>query len=64
MKGINDPVTEADYKIQTMLIRGIRKHYPGIKIIGEQTVEYEGEISTNYENLSKLQLPKSVIFTK
>lgn len=38
MKGINDPVTEADYKIQTMLTRGICKHYPQIKIVGEEDV--------------------------
>ena len=43
MKGVNDPVTEvrhfltqADFKIQTMLIRGFRKHYPTIKIVGEE----------------------------
>ena len=36
MKGANDPVTEADFKVQTMLIRGLRMHYPTLKIIGEE----------------------------
>lgn len=34
-KGVNDPVTEADFKVQTMLIRGIRKYFPTINIVGE-----------------------------
>lgn len=58
MKGPADPVTEADLKIQTMLIRGIRKSYPHIKIVGEEDVEYQGEISTNYETLKDIYLPE------
>lgn len=41
-KGIDDHVTEvtniikskADYKIQSMLIKGFKMHFPGLKIIG------------------------------
>lgn len=36
--------TKADYKIQTMLIRGIRHFFPKLRIVGEETTEYEGHI--------------------
>ena len=36
MKGANDPVTEADFKIQTMLIRGLIGICPNIRIVGEE----------------------------
>jgi hypothetical protein len=40
-KGLDDHVTEvtyfisqADFKIQSMLIKGFKMHFPGLKIIG------------------------------
>ena len=36
MKGVNDPVTEADFKIQTMLIRGLIGICPNLRIVGEE----------------------------
>lgn len=57
LKGVNDPVTEADFKIQTMLIRGIHKLYPNIKIVGEEEVDYTGEIATNYDEMPEIKLP-------
>lgn len=35
---------KADYKIQTMLIRGISHFFPKLKIVGEETTEYPGLI--------------------
>lgn len=34
LKGENDPVTEADYKVQSLIIKGLRQHWPEIKIVG------------------------------
>jgi 3'(2'), 5'-bisphosphate nucleotidase len=47
-----------------MLSRGIKKHYPQIKIVGEEEVEYEGEISTNYEAMGTIKLPEEAKFNK
>lgn len=33
-KGIDDPVTEADYKIQTMIVKGLTSKYKNIRIVG------------------------------
>jgi len=38
-KGENDPMTVADVKAQTLILKGIRSIYPKIKIVGEETVE-------------------------
>lgn len=40
MKTPLDPVTEADLKVQTMLIRGLKHIYPKLKIVGEEDIEY------------------------
>lgn len=48
---------QADFKIQTMLIRGFRKHYPTIKIVGEEETEYEGSIECDYDQFKFPFLP-------
>jgi 3'-phosphoadenosine 5'-phosphosulfate (PAPS) 3'-phosphatase len=34
MKDVNDPVTTADYKIQTMFTKGIKKSWNHVHIVG------------------------------
>jgi 3'-phosphoadenosine 5'-phosphosulfate (PAPS) 3'-phosphatase len=45
MKSDHNPVTEADLKIQTMMLRALRAFWPTLKIIGEEAKDYEGEIT-------------------
>ena len=42
---------QADYKIQTYLIKGITHFFPSIRIVGEQTVDYNGQIALNFEKI-------------
>lgn len=35
-KGCNDFVTEADFKIQTMIVKGLTKVWPTLRIVGEE----------------------------
>jgi 3'-phosphoadenosine 5'-phosphosulfate (PAPS) 3'-phosphatase len=30
--------TQTDYQIQSMIIKGIKMHFPALKIIGEESV--------------------------
>ena len=44
----NDPVTEADFKAQTLILRGLRKQWPDLNIVGEEVKDFEGEILYDY----------------
>eukprot|EP00335_Anophryoides_haemophila_P000224 CAMPEP_0204821396 /NCGR_PEP_ID=MMETSP1018-20131115/14273_1 /ASSEMBLY_ACC=CAM_ASM_000518 /TAXON_ID=46462 /ORGANISM="Anophryoides haemophila, Strain AH6" /LENGTH=48 /DNA_ID= /DNA_START= /DNA_END= /DNA_ORIENTATION= len=44
MKGVDDPVTVADIKAQTLIIKGLRQYWPTIKIVGEEDVEFDGDL--------------------
>lgn len=39
MKGVDDPVTQADFKAQYIIETGLRHHWPEIKIIGEESAK-------------------------
>ena len=28
LKGVNDPVTEADYKVQSFIVKGLKQYWP------------------------------------
>lgn len=43
---------KADYHVQTMIINGLSKFFPKLKIIGEETVDYQGKIKIDYEKIS------------
>ncbi|CAD8205350.1 unnamed protein product [Paramecium pentaurelia] len=43
-KGIDDPVTIADVKAQTYIIQQLHKHWPQLKIVGEETTVYDQPI--------------------
>lgn len=47
-KGPNDPVTEADWKIQTMISRSLSKKWRNLRIVGEQDTEFKGVLCTEY----------------
>jgi 3'(2'), 5'-bisphosphate nucleotidase len=47
MKGFDDPVTIADIKAQTLIIRGIRRFWPDLRIVSEETKEFNGDLGFN-----------------
>ncbi|CAD8186097.1 unnamed protein product [Paramecium pentaurelia] len=52
-KGIDDPVTIADIKAQTYIIQQLQKHWPQLKIVGEESTVYDQPIDLpdTYNNL-------------
>lgn len=36
LKGVNDPVTNADFKVQSLIMRGLKMYWPNLKIVGEE----------------------------
>lgn len=65
MKGFNDPVTEvfpfmtqADIKVQTMVMNGLRSYWPGLKIVGEESSAFKGELFYDYMQFSQPFLPQ------
>ena len=45
-----------------MLINGLKKHFPELSIIGEETVDYEGKIEFDYSTIKEDYLPSSIAF--
>jgi 3'(2'), 5'-bisphosphate nucleotidase len=45
-----------------MIIGGLRKFFPGLRIVGEETVDYKGEISVDYESLRLDSYPENPKF--
>lgn len=45
-------MTIADIKVQQLLVNSIRKFWPKIKIIGEENVEFDGQIDFDYNTLN------------
>jgi 3'-phosphoadenosine 5'-phosphosulfate (PAPS) 3'-phosphatase len=43
-----------------MLIKGFKMHFPQLKIIGEETTEYEGNIDFDYSKLSTDFMPENI----
>ncbi len=52
MKGFDDPVTIADIKAQTLIIRGIRRFWPDLRIVSEETKEFNGDLGFNIQDLN------------
>jgi 3'-phosphoadenosine 5'-phosphosulfate (PAPS) 3'-phosphatase len=52
--------TQADYKIQTMLIRGIHSFFPKLRIVGEETTEYSGTIELDPHSITLDNYPKEI----
>jgi 3'-phosphoadenosine 5'-phosphosulfate (PAPS) 3'-phosphatase len=42
-----------------MIIKGLKMHFPQLKIIGEENEEYKGNISYSYDQLKVDMLPTS-----
>ncbi|KAL4450921.1 hypothetical protein ABPG74_011763 [Tetrahymena malaccensis] len=62
-KGKDDPMTIADIKAQTLIIKGIRKHYPSITIVGEEQIEFEGDLGYDVNNLNPNLIPEQYFNT-
>lgn len=35
---------QADYKVQTMIMRGLRKNFPDLRVVGEENKEFKGKL--------------------
>ena len=47
-----------------MLIKGMTAMYPQLRIVGEEDVEYQGNIDVDYTKLNKYQLPAQIKLQK
>jgi 3'(2'), 5'-bisphosphate nucleotidase len=45
-----------------MIIGGLRKFFPNLRIVGEETVDYKGEITVDYECLTLDSFPENAKF--
>ena len=50
-------MTQTDYKIQTMLMRGFNMHFPNLNIVAEETTQFQGAINFDYKSLIDDILP-------
>ena len=55
MKGGWDPVTQADTDSEIMITSTIEKHFPGVKVIGEEGVSPQPDMALENINLDALQ---------
>lgn len=53
-------MTIADVKAQTLIVNGIRKFYPTIRIVGEEEVEYEGDLGFDLAKLNPNLIEESL----
>ena len=60
MKGKDDPVTQADIHVQTLLTTGLRYFYPEINIVGEEDVEFKGDLKYDFSRINRTLIPDSV----
>lgn len=51
MKSENNPVTETDLKIQTLVVRGLRTIWPTLRIVGEEAKDFEGQLNFSFDSL-------------
>jgi 3'(2'), 5'-bisphosphate nucleotidase len=49
---------QADYKIQSYLIKGIAHFFPKLRVIGEESVEYTGHIELDFESILLEEFPQ------
>lgn len=64
MKGIDDPVTQADIHVQTLIAAGLRHYYPDISIVGEEETEYEPDLAYDFEKRINRSLIPEAIYQK
>ena len=50
-------MTEADFKVQTMIKKTLNHFFPNLRIVGEETTDYEGDIDLNLAGLKPRELP-------
>jgi len=53
IKNGHEPYTEADVKVQTLIIKGIKSLWPNLLIIGEEEEVFEGKFDFNLEEFRK-----------
>ena len=59
-KGKNDPMTIADVKSQTLIEKGLRKFWPNLSIVGEEDVEYQGDLNFDFSSINKELIPGEI----
>ena len=52
-KGKNDPLTIADIKSQTLIIKGLTHHFPQIKIVAEEDEVFPGPLHVDFSQQQK-----------
>ena len=45
-----------------MIIDGLRKFFPELRVVGEETVDYKGKIAVDYECLTLESFPENAKF--
>jgi hypothetical protein len=45
-----------------MIIGGLRRFFPGLRVVGEETVDYKGKIDVDYECLTVESFPEEAKF--
>lgn len=49
-KSVRSPTTEADYHVQTMIVQGLKRFFPLLKVVGEEEQDFKGEIKVSYDH--------------
>lgn len=52
-KNGDEPFTEADVKVQTLIVKGLRTFWPNIKIIGEEEEVFEKDLGFDFKELRR-----------
>lgn len=60
MKGKDDPVTQADIHVQTLLSTGLRHFYPKINIVGEEEVDFKGALNYDFSKINRSLIPEAM----
>lgn len=59
-KGKNYPLTIADIKAQTLILKGLGHHFPNIKYVAEEDEVFPGKLSVDCEKMQKKILPEEI----
>ena len=43
---------KADYKIQTYITKAMNKFFPALRIVGEESVDYKGDIDLDFDQIN------------
>jgi len=60
IKNGSEPFTEADVKVQTLIIKGLKSCWPNLNIIAEEEETYKGDFSFDFDSLETDLVPESL----